>query len=409
MNLPVSLVIARRYAQASKSGKFVGLISLFSKAGIAIGVMALIIVISVMDGFEGVLKQRILSTVPHITLQKNSSDSVSYPELATLVDASVHIKQALPLTETTAIVQMPNDLQGVMVQGIAGKEYIPLGVKNVLVNGDWDTFFDTEYGLIIGRFLALEKGLSIGDKVRVIVSGASSYTPLGRMPSQRTFKIVGLFETESEIDQQMVFAKSANLNRLLKKSPEYFQSIRLVLDDPFEAITLIRDLDEKGMTNGLTVQSWHRTHGKLFDAVKMEKTMMWLMLSLIVGVAAFNIVSALVMMVTQKQGEVAILRTLGLTRSNVAKIFTAQGILNGFVGASWGFVLGTGIALLINPFMAATGINILGVPGLGLPIEYSVAKAVGIVIISIVLAFAASVYPARRAAKLMPADILRYE
>lgn len=418
MNLPISLVIARRYAQASKEGKFVGLISLFSKAGIAIGVMALIIVISVMDGFEGVLKKRILSSVPHIILTPDSqtrpvsnqnSAPGNSPELTRIKAFSPHIIQALPLVESTAIMQLPNDLKGVMVQGIQDIDHIPLGVKDVLVQGQWPAFLESEYAIIVGRFLALEKGITIGDKVRLIVSGASSYTPLGRMPSQRSFVVAGFFETESELDQQMVFTKSANLNRLLKKSATSNQGIRLVLSDPFKAQQVIAAMQESGEFTDYTITSWHNTHGKLFDAVKMEKNMMWLMLSLIVAVAAFNIVSALVMMVTQKQGEIAILKTLGLTNSNVAKVFTVQGALNGIVGASWGFALGTTLCLAINPIMEITQINILGVPGLGLPIEYSVGKSLSIGVMAIGLALLASVYPAYRASKLMPADVLRYE
>lgn len=416
MNLPISLIIARRYAQASKDGKFVGIISLFSKAGIAIGVMALIIVISVMNGFEGVLKKRILTSVPHITLTAknvNDSDNTNLESQAHLIahlkSTSDQILQVLPLVETTAIMQLPNDLKGVKVQGIQDENSIPLGVKDVLVFGQWATFFETEYGIIVGRFLALEKGISIGDKVRLIVSGASSYTPLGRMPSQRNFKVVGFFETESELDQQMVFAKSSNLNRLLKQQPTSNQGLRVVLKDPFKAQQVIELLRQNHHFSQYDITSWHKTHGKLFDAVKMEKNMMWLMLSLIIAVAAFNIVSALVMMVTQKQGEIAILKTLGLTNLDVAKVFTLQGALNGIVGACWGLVLGSALCLTINPLMDATGINILGVPGLGLPLDFSLLSASLIGLMAIGLAILASLYPAHRASKLLPADVLRYE
>ncbi|QTH64158.1 lipoprotein-releasing ABC transporter permease subunit [Psychrosphaera ytuae] len=412
MNLPISLIIARRYAQASKDGKFVGLISLFSKAGIAIGVMALIIVISVMDGFEGVLKQRILNSVPHIVIQPKEL-SGGGPDLITLSNqleyAHPQIQQILPLVQTTALLQMPNDLQGVMVQGIKDQDSIPLGVKSVLVNGRWQDFFSRNYGVVIGRYLALQKGIGLGDKVRLIVSGASSYTPLGRLPAQRNFTVVGFFETESELDQQMVFVKSDNLNRLLKQPTDSSQGIRLVLNDAFSAQRVVAELDNRFDLKDFEVKSWHSTHGKLFDAVKMEKNMMWLMLSLIVAVAAFNIVSALVMMVTQKQGEIAILKTLGLSNTNVAKVFTLQGMLNGVVGSIWGVVLGSIVTLGINPLMAVTNINILGVPGLGLPVEFNGLKVVAIAALAIGLALLASVYPARRAAKLQPADVLRYE
>ena len=196
---------------------------------------------------------------------------------------------------------------------------------------------------------------------------------------------------------------------MLKQQPTSNQGLRVVLKDPFKAQQVIELLRQNHQFNHYDITSWHKTHGKLFDAVKMEKNMMWLMLSLIIAVAAFNIVSALVMMVTQKQGEIAILKTLGLTNLDVAKVFTLQGALNGIVGACWGLVLGSALCLTINPLMDATGINILGVPGLGLPLDFSLLSASLIGLMAIGLAILASLYPAHRASKLLPADVLRYE
>ncbi len=416
MNLPISFVIAHRYSQASKNGKFVGLISLFSKAGIMLGVMALIIVISVMDGFENILKERILGSVTHVSISMPSDSPLEFDyiaerkKLASLPNnIEQQITQALPQLNNTAILQLPTDLRGIQVQGLFSNETIPQGLLNAASLNVWQTMFDNKYSVIVGRYWAFEHGLRVGERVRIIASGASHYTPLGRMPAQRVFTIAGFFETKSDIDQQVVFVNSNDLNRIIKRPVESAQSLKLVLAEPFDAKDIESQLTAIFPLTDYTLSNWHDTHGKLFDAVKMEKNMMWFMLSLIVAVAAFNIVSALVMMVTQKQAEIAILKTLGLNQIQIAKIFTLQGTYNGVVGTVIGGVLGCLIVLGLNDFMLATGINLLGVPGVGLPVSLSIYKVLLIGSFSISLAFFASIYPAIKAAKLAPADVLRYE
>lgn len=420
MNLPVSFRIASRYARGGQKGKFVGFIALFSMAGITLGVAALIIVVSVMDGFEGLLKERLLGAVPQVSVYQNASSSAGdSPATSSQFKSDVSsaiknsqfshsVSQVFPLVESQGIMQMPGNLQGVMVQGLADIESVPIGLKEYLIDGDWSQFFATRYGVFIGRYQAIEHGLRVGDKVRIIVSGASHYTPLGRMPAQRNFTVLGMFETESDIDRMMVFSRAEDLNRLLKQPKDSVHAYQLVLNDAFEAPKISVVLSEQLGTD-YKVENWQKTHGKLFSAVKMEKTMMWLMLSLIIAVAAFNIVSALVMMVTKKQNEVAILKTQGMRNRNIAQIFTLQGAFNGLIGTLIGVVLGAVITLNLNSMMLSTGVSPLGTPGIGLPIEFSWFKVALIAIFAVVLALLASIYPAKRAANLKPADVLRYE
>jgi lipoprotein-releasing system permease protein len=413
MNLPISLQIGLRYSKAAKDGRFISFISFFSMAGIALGVLALILVMSVMDGFEGILKQRILGAVPHVIIEpgqgKNQLTVAQFNKTIEGAEFTNNVIQVLPLVQSVAIMQLPSDLKGVMAQGIGDKSTIPLGVMDSLDANGWSHFLETKYGIVVGQYMAMEYGLAVGDKIRLMISGTSHYTPIGRMPSQRTFTIVDMFHTESEIDEQLVFVRSQDLNRLMKKAPSDNSGIRLVLDDAFLANDIAQKLASYYPQSDYKIENWHDTHGKLFDAVKMEKTMMWFMLSLIIGVAAFNIVSALVMMVTKKQNEVAILKTLGMTENTISNIFIVQGAYNGIFGALLGGCVGTLLTINLNGFMSATGLNFLGVAGVGLPIDFSWIKLFYIVSLAIVLALLASIYPARKAAQLMPADVLRYE
>lgn len=410
MKFSTNLLIANRYAKSSKGGKFVSFISLFSMAGISLGVLSLIIAVSVMNGFEALLKQRMLGAVPHLMVgQGENSETLSQIKTQiTQQSNELGVAQVLPLNQAQAIMQLPADLRGILVQGIGQESEVPIGIEPYLTTGSWPRLFETKYSIYIGRYLAMEYGISIGDKVRLLLSGASHYTPLGRMPAQRNFTVRGIFETQSEVDQQVVFVRARDLNRLLKQPQGSSDGLRLILEDPFNVAQISQNL-KQSLPADTKVEDWRKTHGKLFEAVKMEKNMMWFMLSLIIAVAAFNIVSALVMMVTKKQNEVAILKTLGMTSSDIKLIFTLQGAYSGIVGALAGAILGALITLGLNPFIEATGMNLLGVPGIGLPIDFQLSTVLLIVVFAFLLALLASVFPARQAAGLKPSEVLRYE
>lgn len=411
MKLPLSVFIGLRYAKASKDGKVLGFVSLFSIAGIALGVMALILVVSVMDGFEGILKKRILSAVPHIVIKydQNQVSTEYITKTLTTLERKQHITQVLPLIESQAIVQLPGALKGVMAQGLVDENNVPAAVSEQMLIGSWPQFFNYNYGVVMGQYLASEYGVTIGDRVKLMVSGASHYTPLGRIPAQRNFTVVGVYSTESEIDQQLIFTRARDLNKLLKKPVDSQAGVRLVLDDPFLSQQIISELNQLLADKPVTLTDWRESHGKLFDAVKMEKTMMWLMLSLIVAVAAFNIVSALVMMVTKKQSEIAILKTIGMNPSQIRRIFTFQGAYNGILGTVIGGLLGGLLCFAIAYITQSTGSGMLGLPELALPMAFNPIKFLVIVVFALLLALVASIYPAKKAAMLKPADVLRYQ
>ncbi|WP_348687635.1 ABC transporter permease, partial [Rheinheimera aquimaris] len=332
MQLPVSLFIGLRYSRSRKGNAFISFISLFSVAGIFLGVMALTVVSSVMNGFEGELKKRILGVIPHVVVTAADDDTERWqPALL----AQPLVQQITPFLQTEALVQSPRQLTGVLLQGVT-TDAIPDFMQQALLAGDWQQFAAERYVVMLGRMLAEQLQVSVGDQLRFMLPQAGSYTPMGWVPRQRLFTVAGILDTGSDVDKMLAVTNLADLSRLSGSTNAEAQW-RITLTEPFAAPHLAQQLaaDEK-----LKVQDWRQTQGKLFAAVAMEKAMMWLMLLLIVAVAAFNIVSALVMMVTDKQAEIAILKTLGMSDRKLFAVFAVQGLSNGLAGAISGAVAG---------------------------------------------------------------------
>lgn len=399
MQLPVSLFIGLRYSQSRKGNAFISFISLFSVAGIFLGVMALTVVSSVMNGFEGELKKRILGVIPHIVVTSDVKDSSRWQ---TPLLQQQQVLQITPFLQTEALVQSPRQLTGVLLQGVTA-DAIPAFMQQALLVGDWQQFASERYVVILGRSLAEQLEVSVGEQLRFMLPQAGSYTPMGWVPRQRLFTVAGILDSGSEVDKHLAVTNLADLNRLLPHSSNITQW-RLTLDEPFAAPQLAAQL-AKDTT--LQVTDWRQSQGKLFEAVAMEKAMMWLMLMLIVAVAAFNIVSALVMMVTDKQAEIAILKTLGMTDRQLFNVFAVQGLSNGVAGALLGLLAGLLLCWQLNPLLAMFGLQL--VAGIALPVEIR-AEQLGLIFISAVaLTLLAVWYPARRAVSTNPAEILRDE
>lgn len=404
MFYPLSAFIAYRYAKSS-AGKsaggnsFISFINRFSVAGIALGLTALIVVLSVMNGFEAQLKQRILGIVPHI--------EIIDPVEQSSVDTLPHVVASMPFREAEAVVQSYSDLRGVYVHGVNPNAMIAHAmVAQQMTQGRFDNLKSGSFNVIIGRALALQLDVRVGDKLRVMVAGASVYTPFGRMPSQRLVTVSGVFDMGSQMDDKVIYMHLDDSNRLLRDIKGEGQATRLFLDDAFAYTSTVAALQPLSVN----YTTWRDKKGPLFDAVKMEKNMMFLMLVLIIAVAAFNIVSALVMVVSEKQGDIAVLQTQGMTPSSIMWIFVFNGLFNGMKGAGIGLIAGVILTLQLNTLLSLIGSPIaLAAGGQGLPIEMDGVQIAVVASLSLLLCLCASLYPARKAMKVHPSHALQNE
>ena len=417
---PVSLFIGLRYSRSKKSTGFISFITFFSTVGILLGVASLITVVSVMNGFEGELKKRILGIVPHVIISQEVSQSTpdsfkAWPILRKQLLAQQHVEQVTPFLSSEAIIQSSNNLEGVLLQGIMPELEQNNIINNNMLSGSLQSLSEQPYTIVIGRSLANKLKVTMQDTVRLVLPNRTIFTPMGRIPIQRKFIVSGIFDVGSQVDGVMVYVHSKYGAKLLRRKGDGIDQLRLYLDDAFNAQrvvdTLMTSQTSEPPIEHITFTTWNDTQGALFSAVNMEKKMMWLMLSLIVAVAAFNIVSALVMVVVEKQGEIGILQTLGLSRAGIVKIFITQGMINGIWGVTLGSVFGMTIAINLNEILAILGLNILGGSSAvqALPVQLEPINVVVIVFSALAMSFIATLYPAFQASKTQPAEVLRNE
>ncbi|MFC3095854.1 lipoprotein-releasing ABC transporter permease subunit [Alteromonas sediminis] len=393
-----SLFIAMRYAKSRQSNSFVAFINGFSVAGITLGLMALITVVSIMNGFEAQLKQRVLGVVPHI-ITESAVDS-------TVLSGRENVKGVMAFEEGEAIVQSSTELRGVMLQGVSeeGMRQHSIVTQNMFL-GDF-VFTEGQFHAVVGRALASQLGISVGDNVRVMIAGKTVYTPFGRVPSQRLVTVSGIFDLGSQVDDTVIFMHWQDVQKLKRTVSNESSQWRIFLDDAFQ----FESVENWLVSKGYTATSWRDRQGTLFDAVKMEKNLMFVMLLLIIAVAAFNIVSALVMVVSEKQADIAILQTQGMSPASIMNIFLINGLLNGVKGAVLGCLLGALCIIGINPLLAALNVPLaLSVNGDAVPIVVDYGQIMLVVALSLGLCLLASFYPSIRAMRLQPAITLHNE
>jgi len=403
----ISASIAWRYARSRNGSRFLNFITLFSIGGILLGVCALIIVLSVMNGFENQLKHQILGAVPHIIVDNPSEKSLTHAKLSQVPQ----VKGVSRVSLSQAMIQGDNQLNAVMLQGINPSEELTLNpLAQNMRYGTIESLDAGKYNVIIGRRLARELNVTVGDKIRVISAERSVFTPLGRIPSQRNFTISGVFEMQSEVDSTVAIVHIKDAQRLLRLPKNYQAPYRLFLNDAFDETQVTNKL--KTLDSSLSIKSWRSEYGELFSAVSMEKNMMWLMLSLIIAVAAFNIISALVILVTEKQTDIAILSTLGLNQNNIALIFILQGTFNGLIGTLAGSAIGLLITCFLNEILTTLGLNLIVNPvdpSAGLPILINEGQILILVGATVLLSLLATLYPSFKAGRVDPAKALKHD
>lgn len=404
---PISLAIGLRYSGAKGDNRFASFISVFSTFGIAIGVIALIAVSSVMNGFESQLKNRILGVVAQGIISTDSGRLADWQQYETTVKKLPHVIAAAPFISTEGMIQSPRSLAAVTVQGVSPEHYPSSDLLYQTLGKDvFARLISGKFNVILGGVLADKLGVMPGGNVRLVVTESSRFTPMGRVPTQRLFHVVGVFDVGSPVDDEIILTNIDDARRLLRYPDNTVSGWRLWLDDAFEADAVAATK----LPDGLVFQDWRRDRGELFQAVAMEKHMMSLMLVLIILVAAFNILSALVMVVLDKQGEVAILRTMGMTQGSVMRIFIVQGIWSGFLGGILGAIGGTVLASYLNPILSLLHLNLyVAAGGSGLPVELEPLQIFLIAGGALLMSFLATLYPAYRAAQVRPAEALRYE
>ncbi|WP_249963074.1 lipoprotein-releasing ABC transporter permease subunit [Histophilus somni] len=396
MTFPISLFIALRYWRAKSADHFGQLVTTLATVGIILGVMALIIVLSVMNGLEKYQKQQVLSNIPHsILMPKNNSIYLT----ASQPDMPDFVQKVVPINTTSVVFQTAQGVSAGQILGVQKFSDDPL-LSEFSENHFSQLLPIGEFKLIIGWKLAQKLNVQIGDKVRVMVTENSQYTPFGRVPVQRLFTISDIYSSFSEQASYAVFANLADIGRLMRIKPEQVQGYRLFLQDPF----FISELPKFFPTEQWKIVDWRSQKGEFFQAVRMEKNMMSLLISLIIVVAVSNIVTSLSLMVVDKQGEIAILQTQGLRKGQVRNIFILQGF---FVGAS-GAVLGGGLGVVVAMNLAKI-IHWINPQGIFLPTEINVYQIALILFFSLTLSLISTIYPAYRASEIEPAQALRYE
>ncbi|MEA9392005.1 lipoprotein-releasing ABC transporter permease subunit LolC [Acerihabitans sp. TG2] len=400
MYQPVALYIGLRYMRGRASDRFGRFVSWLSSIGITLGVMALVTVLSVMNGFERELEGNILGVMPQalITTPSGSLDPKRIPSSA--LEGLKGVSRIVPLTTADVVLQSARSVAVGVMLGVNPDDPEPLA--RYLVNVRLDQLQPGGYQVILGEQLASQLGVKRGDQVRLMVPGASQFTPMGRIPSQRLFTVVGTFAANSEVDEYELLTNQQDASRLMRYPLGNITGWRLWLKNPLD----VESVSRQTLPAGTEWKDWRERKGELFQAVRMEKNMMGLLLSLIVAVAAFNIITSLGLLVMEKQAEVAILQTLGLTRRQVMLVFMVQGAGAGVIGALLGTGLGLLLASQLNNLMPVIGSFL---DGAQLPIDIEPLQVVTIALLAMVVALLSTLYPSWRAAAAHPAEALRYE
>ena len=411
---PIPLFIGLRYTRAKKKNHFVSFISLSSMLGIGLGVMVLITVLSVMNGFDNEIHKRFFGMAPEITISGRDGKIADWQALENKLKSTPNVKAIAPYVGGQGLLTHDGQVLPIMLTGILPSEEESIThLNDKLLIGNMSAL--QHFGIILGRGLALNLGVSIGDKVTIMVPEAS-VTPAGMIPRFKRFTVAGVFTagTGFNFDTKLAFINLNDAQKLMQLGDD-ITGLRLKIKNVYDAPLMSNEIANK-LGENYQVDNWTENFGAFFEAVKMEKTMMFLILMLIIAVAAFNLVSSLVMVVNDKQAEIAILRTIGATPKTILSIFIVQGMMVGFVGTLIGLIggilLASNATTIVDYLQAVFNTHILSssiyfVDYLPSKIMWSDLWQVSVM--ALLMSFIATIYPAWRASKTVIAEALHYE
>ena len=411
---PLELYIGTRYIRAKRRNHFISFISIVSMLGLVIGLTALITVISVMNGFDGELRSRTLAMVSQATISGVGNSMPNWQKALAIAEQNPHVRGAAPYVEQGGWLVGNAANAGALIRGILPEQEPKVAdIGSKMIAGKLSDLTPGSWKVVLGRDLALQLGVNIGDKVVVYAPGGS-VTPIGVLPRFRRFSVAGIFEAGlQQYDSGLAIVNLQDAEKLYQMSGP--TGVRLKLDDVFAANKVATTLANK-LGDAYRVQGWMQQYANIFTALAMEKIVMFIILSLIVAVAAFNLVSSLVMLVTDKQADIAILRTLGMRPGAIMRIFMVQGCVIGTLGVVLGVVGGVALTQNLDRIVGLmerlTGIQVMPADGYyisGLPTRLEWSDVGTIAMVGLVLCFLATIYPAWRAARIDPANALRYE
>ena len=409
------LFVGLRYTRAKRRNHFISVISLISMLGMAVGVWALIVVLSVMNGFQKEVQARILGVASHVQITGPNGELGGWQAVAAEATAYPNVLAAAPFINAQAMLSLGGSVRGAVVRGIDPKlEERVADIGEHMISGKLEALAPGGFGIVLGSELARALGAVAGDKV-TLIAPQGLVTPAGILPRLKRFTLVGIFNVDMfEFDSGLALINIEDAQKLYRMENRV-SGVRLKLADLFQSREVARDLTVR-LRGDFYISDWTRSYANWFKALQIEKHMMLIILFLIVVVAAFNIISTLVMAVTDKQSDIAILRTLGASPGSIMKIFIVQGALIGVIGTLIG--VGGGVALAFNIDVVVPWLEqLLNVKFLSrevyyitdLPSDPQRGDVVAIALVSLALSFLATIYPSWRASRVNPAEALRYE